>query len=347
MPGRILVTAFLKRAPAQDTSWAGKIGAVLLGVGLGSLLRLLANQVAPGVSPYAFVYPASLVATLVGGWIAGTGALAVAGSLAWFIVVPVAVRSGGQMHYQVAAAVIAAFTGAIVIAAGEGFRAASRLVLAERNAKLEEREMLFQELQHRVGNDFMIVSSLLDLQRQRSNDPETRKALEQAMSRIRSIAQVHRYIYALPEGRLTDLRQYLRDICNGLTEATLPPAGIHLSCDCEAVLMERNKARAIGLLTNELITNAVKHAFPNGRDGHIEVRFCRTATGWRLTVADDGIGMPATKPKAGLGTGLIKQFVHQAGGTLTFGAEPGTKACLDLPASAASSEPANAGDTLG
>ena len=111
--------------------------------------------------------------------------------------------------------------------------------------------------------------------------------------------------------------------------------------------MERNKARAIGLLPNELITNAVKHAFPNGRDGHIEVRFCRTASGWRLTVADDGIGMPATKLKVGLGTGLIKQFVHQAGGTLTFGAEAGTRAYLDLPASAVSSGPANTDSALG
>lgn len=344
MPGRIMVSAFLKRMPLQSPSWAGKLGAVLLGVGFAALLRTLANQVAPGVSPYAFIYPASLLTTLLGGWIAGTGTLAVTGLLAWFLVVPLAARSGVQMHYQEAAAVIAAFTGATVIAVGEGFRAAARLVLAERNAKLEERELLFRELQHRVGNDFAIVSSLLDLQRQRSNDPETRNALEQAMGRIRSIAQVHRHIYALPEARLTDLRKYLRDLCNGLTEATLPPAGIHLSCECEAAFMERDKALAIGLLTNELITNAVKHAFPVGRDGNIEVRFGRTDTGWRLTVADDGIGMPATKPKVGLGTGLIKQFVHQAGGKLTFGAEAGTRAHLDLPASAASARPETAAD---
>ena len=174
MPGRILVTAFLKRAPVQGPSWAGKLGAVLLGVGFAALLRTLANQVAPGVSPYAFIYPASLLTTLLAGWMAGTGTLAVTGLLAWFLVVPLAAQSGEQMHYQAAAAVIAAFTCATVIAVGEGFRAAARLVLAERNTKLEERELLFQELQHRVGNDFVIVSSLLDLQRQKSNDRKTR-----------------------------------------------------------------------------------------------------------------------------------------------------------------------------
>ena len=60
MPGRIMVSAFLKRMPLQSPSWAGKLGAVLLGVGFAALLRTLANQVAPGVSPYAFIYPASL-----------------------------------------------------------------------------------------------------------------------------------------------------------------------------------------------------------------------------------------------------------------------------------------------
>src|SRR5664279_4143288 len=106
MPGRILVTAFLKRVPAQGQSWAGKLGAVLLGVGFAALLRTLANQVAPGVSPYAFIYPASLLATLLAGWGAGTGTLALTGLLAWFFVVPLAARSGGQMHYQAAAAVL-------------------------------------------------------------------------------------------------------------------------------------------------------------------------------------------------------------------------------------------------
>lgn len=334
-----MVSAFLKRMPVHGLSWPGKLGSVFLGVGFAALLRILTNQVAPGVSPYAFIYPASLLATLLGGWIAGTGTLVVSGCLAWFLVIPLAIRSGEQMHYQVAAAVIAAFTGVAVIAVGEGFRAAARLVLAERNAKLEERDLLFRELQHRVGNDFAIVGSLLDLQRQRSREPETQSALEQAMGRIRSIAQVHRHIYALPDAKFIDLPEYLRDLCSGLTAATLPPAGINLSCACEAAFMPRDKALAIGLLTNELITNAVKHAFPDGHDGRIEVRFGRTAAGWRLTVADDGIGMPAAKPKIGLGTDLIKQFANQAGGTMMFGAGAGTTAYLDLPASAASSRP--------
>jgi two-component sensor histidine kinase len=316
--------------------WAAKLGCILLGVGLAVCLRTIANLIAPGVAPYAFVYPAALLATLLGGWQAGAGTVAVAGLLAWVFVVQRVAVPGGQMRYQLAAAVITALTAALLVAVGEGFRAAARRVAQERNAKLAERELLFRELEHRVGNDFAIVGNLLDMQRRRSGNPETRSALEQAISRIRSISRIHRQIYALPEANSVDLRQYLRDLCTGLTEATLPPAGVELRCTCEQAYMRRDPALALGLATNELVTNAVKHAFPEGRDGWISVAFSRTQGGWRLAVADNGIGMPVDPHKTGLGTGLIAQFVRQAGGTITLSYEDGTHAAIDLPEAAAS-----------
>ena len=102
--------------------------------------------------------------------------------------------------------------------------------------------------------------------------------------------------------------------------------------------MTRDRVLSLGLVVNELVTNAVKHAFPEGRDGVILVRFTRTGTGWRLEVADNGVGMDVTQRKAGLGTGLVEQFVRQAEGTLTLESRGGTQAYLDLPASAASSD---------
>ncbi len=317
-------------------SWVLKTACVFLGVGFAALLRAVANLVAPGVAPYAFIYPAALLATLVGGWQAGAGTVLASGTLAWMFVVPRAQLSGAQMHYQLAAAVIAAFTAAMLIAVGAGFRGAARRLVEERNAKLAERELLFRELQHRVGNDFAIVNSLLDLQRRRSSSPETRGALEQAMGRIRSISRIHRQIYALPEAHHVDLRQYLRDLCAGLTDATLPTAGVTLNCHCDEAYMSRDQALSLGLAMNELVTNAVKHAFPNGREGTISVAFTRDAGGWRLVVTDDGVGLPQGR-KPGLGTGLIEQFVRQAGGTLTLTSENGTQAIIHLPPGAASS----------
>jgi two-component sensor histidine kinase len=321
-------------------AWAAKLACVFLGVGLAVSLRAIANLVAPGVAPYAFIYPAALLATLLGGWQAGAGTVLVAGYLAWVFVVHGGARdSGGQMRYQLAAAVITALTAALLVAVGEGFRAAAHRVAEERKQKLAERELMFRELQHRVGNDFAIVGSLLDMQRRRSQNPETRSALEQAISRIRSISRIHRQIYALPEANSVDLRQYLRELCAGLTEATLPPAGVEMRCTCQEAYMGRDPALALGLATNELVTNAVKHAFPEGREGWISVDFIRAQDGWRLVVADNGVGKPIEQRQAGLGTGLIAQFVRQAGGTITVSYENGTHAAIDLPEAVASALP--------
>lgn len=316
--------------------WAAKGACALLGVGLAVVLRGLTNLVAPGVAPYAFVYPAALLATLLGGWQAGTGTLALSCLLAWMFVVPRAIQAGGQMHYQMAAAMIAAATAGLMIAVGEGFRAAARKVADERSAKLAERELLFRELQHRVGNDFAIVSSLLDLQRRRSNSPETRDALEQAMGRIHSISRIHRQIYALPDTGGVDLRVYLEDLCQGLRDGALPAAGVTLSCICDEAYMSRAHALALGLATNELITNAVKHAFPDDLDGAITVAFARAGHGWLLVVRDDGVGMPPVQRKAGLGTGLVEQFVRQVGGELKISGGPGTTVTITLPPETAS-----------
>jgi two-component sensor histidine kinase len=317
--------------------WAVMLGCAVFGVGVSALLRLIADRFAPGIAPYAFVYPACLLATLLGGWQAGMGTVAIGGFLAWEFVVPKAIPSGG-LHYQATALVINAITATCAVAMAEGFRVTARHAAEAHDAKLAERDLLFSELKHRVANDFAIVASLLDLQRRRSNDPGTRAALEQAMARVRSISRVHRQLYAAPETKAIDLRAWLRDLCAGIVDASLPPAGIRLSCECDQAYMARDRVLALGLVVNELVMNAVRHAFPDGRDGVILVRFSRIGLGWRLEVADNGIGMPATDRKAGLGTGLIEQFVRQAEGTLTLESRDGTQAYLDLPANAATAQ---------
>ena len=320
-------------------SWASKSACALLGIGLAVVLRFLVEHIAPGAAPFAFVYPTALMATLLGGWEAGLGTMAVSEALAWFFVMP-KTPDGGHTPLQITSTILVTVTVIAVIAAGEGFRAALQRIIAERNAKLAERELLFRELQHRVNNDFALVNSLLDLQRKRSGDPETRRALEQAISRIRSVARVHQHLYTLPEIGAIDIRQYLRDLCAALAEATLPPAGIYLRCHCEEAYMPRSRAIAVGLATNELITNAIKHAFPEGREGDIDVRFEKTESGWCLSVRDNGVGLGTTQPaKTGLGAGLIEEFVRQAGGTLSLESSNGTVAKLALPANAASQSP--------
>lgn len=321
-------------------NWASKSACALLGIGLAVVLRFIVERIAPGAEPFAFVYPAALMATLLGGWEAGVGTMVVSEFGAWVFVLPKEGPGGGHTPLQVASTVLVTITVIAVIAAGESFRIALQKIVAERNAKLAERELLFRELQHRVNNDFALVNSLLDLQRRKSSDPETRRALEQAIGRIRSVARVHQHLYTLPDIGAIDVRQYLRDLCAALAEATLPPTGVYLRCHCDKAYMPRSRAIAVGLVTNELITNAVKHAFPEDREGDIDVRFEKTETGWCLSVRDNGVGFPtAQQLKTGLGAGLIEEFVRQAGGTLSLENSSGTIARLALPANAASPLP--------
>src|ERR1044072_1699212 len=126
-------------------------------------MRLAVDLVAPGVAPFALVYPASLLATLLGGWQAGLGTLYFTQVLAWMFVMPTV--GGAHTEVQLISAALVAITGTIGVFVGEGFRLSSQNTVAERNAKLAERELIFRELQHRVTNDFTIVTSLLDLQR--------------------------------------------------------------------------------------------------------------------------------------------------------------------------------------
>lgn len=311
----------------------------IFGIGVSVLLRLLADQFAPGVAPSAFIYPGCLLATVLGGWEAGVGTVVLAAILAWQFVLPDTARTDGEI-YPAATIAISAVAALCVIAVVEAFRAGAVQAVRENEAKLADRDLLFRELKHRVANDFAIVASLLDLQRRRSADPATRAALEQAMARVRSVSRVHRLLYALPETGLIDLRAWLRELCAGLADAVLPPAGIHLSCESDEAYMARDRVLALGLAVNELVMNAVKHAFPDGRDGIIFVRFARYGAGWRLEVCDNGVGMPpAAARKAGLGITLLEQFAHQAEGTLTQESRNGTQTFLEMPHDAASPTP--------
>jgi two-component sensor histidine kinase len=314
--------------------WVISLVCAVLGVAAAVMLRAVTDLFAPGVAPYSFIYPAALFSTLLAGWQSGIGTALLSGWLAWKFVVPQSLQMGVPMRYQFAAAAIAAITATGIVAVGQAFRIASRRVVDERNAKLAERELLFRELQHRVNNDFAIVGSLLTLQRQKTQNEETRQALDEAMARVQSVSRVHRHIYALPDMNV-DVQKYLNDLCDGL-KSVLPRGVVTLSCQCEPAIMARDKALAVGLITNELITNAVKHAFPNGRTGTILVRFQRQGEGWRLSVKDDGAGMTGQPNQKGLGTGLIAQFVKQTQGIFRINGKDGTEAVLDIPAQSAS-----------
>jgi two-component sensor histidine kinase len=251
-------------------------------------------------------------------------------TLGWLVVVPQAGLAGAPMRYQVSAAVIAGLTGVSIIALAHAFRLAARFGFTERGEKLAEREMLFRELQHRVANDFALTTALLKHESRQSLEPTAREALDQAAQRINSFARIHRQIYLQSDVISVNLTEYIEDLAGSLRVAL--PQNVKLSCELPPLLTQRDVALALGLLMNELVTNALKHAFPEGSGGHVWVRVRPSPNGWEFSVKDDGAGIGQIIP--GLGTGLIDQFARQAGGQLSQEHSGGTCVRLALPGNA-------------
>jgi two-component sensor histidine kinase len=228
--------------------------------------------------------------------------------------------------------VINALSGALILFIAHTFRASAKRAGAERAAKLEERELLLRELNHRVTNNFAMVASLLQLQASRAQDSGAKAALAGALNRVMSISQAHRNLYAGNDMARVDMSVYLEDLCRNLAEALFLGEIVRLECDAFPASMERDRAVAIGLVVNELVTNAAKHAFTETTGGRIEVTFQPEGPGWRLTVKDDGKGLPDdfhTK-RNGLGRGLVEAFARQAGGAFSYVEGPGATFVLDL-----------------
>ncbi|MDB5675167.1 MAG: hypothetical protein JWM65_2149 [Sphingomonas bacterium] len=314
--------------------WATQLSVALLCAGGAALIRATIDSFAPGAAPFALVFPAVMMATLFGRWFAGLVTAALTIGYAWFYLYPItgsfafANRAGA---INVAVVILATL---ITIAIGEIFSRAVRHATQERDREIADRDLFLAEFDHRVKNNFTIVASLLDMQRRRAADPATAEALGAALTRVESIGRAHRHLYRSGQPGLVEMRDYLGDLCATLSDALLLRGGVVLECDVAEGALPRDRAVSIGLVINELVTNAAKHAFTGRETGTIAVAFGPRPGGWVLTVSDNGSGIDAkAKPSAdgGLGSRLIDAFARQAGGTISVDSDrTGTIATLLL-----------------
>ena len=130
------------------------------------------------------------------------------------------------------------------------------------------------------------------------------------------------------------MSDYLTDLCAALADSLLLRGAVVLECAAEEAAVPRDRAVSMGLVVNELVTNAAKHAFTGRTSGTIRVTFRRAPRGWELTVTDDGVGMEQAAGPArdgGLGSKLIEALARQAGGALSVESDPsGTRAALSV-----------------
>lgn len=324
---RRLVTVDLRRRMrALGPAWMVDIGVALGCLAISVLVRLLLDLFAPGALAFGVIYPVCLLATLLAGWRSGLLTLAFAGLIAWYFVLNPG--QGFDLPTVKAKANVLLFflTAAFVV-----FLADQAVI--EQDKGLAERDLLIEEINHRTKNNFQIVISLLELQARRTEEPAVRDAMQAAAARIGGLARSHRNLYAAGEaGETVAMDAYLAELCANLTEG--PGSGfVRIETALEPVLMPRDRAVAVGVILNELITNAFKHAFPDGRPGVVQVMLRTAEQGLEMTVADDGVGLDGPRPFApssGLGRGLLDAFARQAGGTVALANREGGGAVATL-----------------
>jgi PAS domain S-box-containing protein len=197
-------------------------------------------------------------------------------------------------------------------------------------ASLREKEVLLREIHHRVKNNMQIISSLLNLQARHYQDPAVAAVFRESHNRIRSMALIHEKLYRAGDLSRLDFSEYIQSMTAHLSLAYgIDPGRIRFEVESEGVFLDINTAIPCGLILNELVSNALAHAFPDGRSGTVRIE-CRKDEGRSvlLVVADDGIGLPEDfdiRRSASFGLEVVALLVDQLGGTLEWNREGGTK----------------------
>jgi two-component system, sensor histidine kinase PdtaS len=196
-----------------------------------------------------------------------------------------------------------------------------------------QQALMMGELSHRAKNNLALIAGLLGAQGRASSHPEVRQAIAEAQARIATVAQVHDQLWRTPNLERIDLARFLRDLCSKLQE-TAPHH--RLLYEAVPVSVPANRAVALGLVVNEMVTNAFKYAYPGGAAGEVRVSLGASGDGLRLEVADRGVGLPKgigfTSSDKSLGARIIGSFLHQLGAKLEIvSAGAGTSFVVHIP----------------
>ena len=324
------VPAVDRRRPLFSTVPPQRAIAIATGCVAGAvLLRLLLEQVVPGVLPFLFTFPAVIGAALAGGTLAGGTALVGCQLLTLAFVLPHWIRDTGDRPQEVVNLALATVSLALAVWATAAFR---RLHLRHRHQcerELKTLSLLVNEVDHRTKNNFQIAAALLHTQGLAAASDEVREELNTAAGRLVSIAAIYGNLSGRrPDGAKVALREHLDEICAGLRAGLLPP-GVALTLEGDAPVVPATTALTVGLVVNEWVTNAVKHAFPD-RSGTIRVRIGASAQEIAVEVRDDGVGLPAVRA-VGTGSRLLASLVEALDGEVERHNDGGTVCSLTVP----------------
>ena len=190
---------------------------------------------------------------------------------------------------------------------------------------LKEKELLLKEIHHRVKNNLMVISSLLNMQSRQIKDQKVVSLLKDSQSRARSMAIIHEKLYGSKNLKKINFGDYIRDFTGELFKTYSTRPGLKLKMDVEDLMLDINTSIPLGLIVNELVSNSLKYAFTEENEGTVTVKFHREDDLYTLTVEDDGMGMPDNfQEKESLGLNLVKSLTKQLDGDLKLDRTHGT-----------------------
>jgi len=216
---------------------------------------------------------------------------------------------------------------------------ATRIAGRERELReaIETREAMMREIHHRVKNNLQIVTSLLNLQAKAVQGESAQRAFNDIQTRVRALALVHRYLYESEDLQSVNLGAFLKELAASLQLSYgISQDQVAIEVEADEVWDVSDRAVPLALFMTETMSNALKHAFPQGRQGVIRIVLKSGKDSLvRFSVEDNGIGLTeaqavAQGPQASLGMSLIKAFARQVDGKLTISGPPGTVVTIDF-----------------
>lgn len=212
-----------------------------------------------------------------------------------------------------------------------------KLRISEQRLKesLKEKETLLREMHHRVKNNLQVISSLLNLQADHINDPRAYEMLRESRNRVHSISLIHEALYRSADFEKIDFCDYIRHLTANLFSSFGARAcKIHLNYELQEVYLKIDTAIPCGLIINELVSNALKHAFSNDQEGSVTVGFRPDGTDFIVSVRDNGKGIPESMDihnSGSTGMELVTSLTQQLGGTIEVERIHGTSFTMKFP----------------
>lgn len=193
---------------------------------------------------------------------------------------------------------------------------------------LSEKEMLLKEIYHRVKNNLMVISSLLNIQSRYIKDKQALDIFKESQNRANSMALIHERLYRSTDLKRIDIADYIRTLSTELFHTYVTdPSKIELKMDLEDIMIDINTSIPLGLIINELVTNAMKHAFPGDMNGEINISFHKDGENLTLRVADNGVGFPEDldyQNTSSLGLQLVNNLSDQIDAEVKMTSQDGT-----------------------